>query len=250
MERSYRQHFRQEDLIHFQVIVEQTDLDIGIRRERFSPALAEWVKQTVAQYRNQLEEYIARDPVFLHSLAPHNVLPGAPSIAIDMAEAARKAGVGPMAAVAGAFAEHIGRALAKRSKDVIVENGGDIYLRTTRQRYIGIFAGNSPLSNRIALKIQPHHTPLGICTSSGTVGHSLSFGKADAVVILSPSAILADAVATAAGNVVQTSDDLQKAVEFAAQIDNVAGALVIKDDKIALWGNIKLAPLPDEPLQP
>lgn len=242
-ERSYRQRFRQEDLIHFQVVVKQTDLDIGIRRERFSPALAEWVKQMVQEHRVLLEEYIARDPAFLHSLTPRSALPEAPSIAIDMAEAARKAGVGPMAAVAGAFAEYIGRALLKRSRDVIVENGGDIYLRTTRQRHIGIFAGNSPLSNRIALKIQPRHTPLGICTSSGTVGHSLSFGKADAVVILSPSATLADAVATAAGNVVQCPDDVQKAVEFAAQIDGITGALAIKDDKLATWGNLKLVSL-------
>lgn len=242
-ERSYRQRFRQEDLVHFQVVVKQTDLDIGIRRERFSPALAGWLKQMVQEYRVLLEEYIARDPAFLHSLTPRDTLPDAPSMAIDMAEASRKAGVGPMAAVAGAFAEYIGRILLRRSRDVIVENGGDIYLRSTRQRHIGIFAGKSPLSNRIALKIQPYHTPLGICTSSGTVGHSLSFGKADAVVILSPSTTLADAVATAAGNVVQCPDDLQKAVEFAAQIDGITGALAIIDDKLAAWGKLKLVPL-------
>lgn len=242
-ERSYRQSFRQDDLVHFQVVVRQTDLDIGVRRERFSPELARWVEELVREQRELLERYIEEDPAFLHSLSPCALKPGAPPMAVDMAGAASQAGVGPMAAVAGAFAQYVGRALAKRSKDVIVENGGDIYLRSTRQRRIGIFAGGSTLSNRIALEIKPEDTPLGICTSSGTVGPSLSFGKADAVVILSPSAILADAVATAAGNMVQNKEDVQKAAEYATGIDGITGALIIKEDRLAACGKLKLVPL-------
>lgn len=241
--RSYRQSFRQDDLIHFQVVVRQTDLDIGVRRERFTPELARRVEDMVREQRNLLEIYIEDDPAFLKSLTPCDLKPGAPPIAVDMAEAARLAGVGPMAAVAGAFAEYIGRVLVRRSKDVIVENGGDIYLRSTRLRRIGIFAGKSPLSNRVALEIRPGDTPLGICTSSGTVGPSLSFGRADAAVILSPSAILADAVATAAGNMVFDKDDVQKAAEFAAGIKGITGAVIIKDDRMAACGKIKLVPL-------
>jgi len=243
IERSYRLRFRQEDLVYFQVVVRQTDLSIGVRRDRFSPELAYWVEEMVREQRVLLEKYIEVDPVFLNTLTPHTVKPDAPLIAVEMAGAACRAGVGPMAAVAGAFAQYIGRALARRSKDVIVENGGDIYLRSTRRRRIGIFAGKSTLSNRIALEIRPEDTPLGICTSSGTVGPSLSFGKADAAVILSPSAILADAVATAAGNLVQSEEDVQKAVEFAAGIEGVTGALIIKGDRLAAWGKLKLVPL-------
>lgn len=242
-ERSYRQAFRQDDLVHFQVVVRQTDLDIGVRRERFSPGLARWVDELVREQRALLEKYIAEDPAFLHSLTPHELKAGAPPMAADMAVAARLAGVGPMAAVAGAFAQYIGRALVKRSRDVIVENGGDIYLRSTRQRRIGIFAGKSPLSNRIALEVRPEDTPLGICTSSGTVGPSLSLGRADAVVILSPSAIVADAVATAAGNMVQDKEDVQKAAEYATGIKGVTGAVIIKDDRLAACGKLKLVPL-------
>ncbi|MCL6635860.1 MAG: UPF0280 family protein [Peptococcaceae bacterium] len=243
IERSYRQTFRQDDLVHFQVVVRQTDLDIGVRRERFSAELARWVEEMVREQRALLENYIKEDSAFLHSLTPCALKPGAPPMAVDMAEAARRAGVGPMAAVAGAFAQHVGRALARRSRDVIVENGGDIYLRSTRARRIGIFAGRSPLSNRIALEVRPEDTPLGICTSSGTVGPSLSFGSADAVVILSPSAALADAVATAAGNMVQDKEDVQKAAEFATGIAGVTGALVIKDDRMAACGKLKLVPV-------
>ncbi|NLJ76500.1 MAG: UPF0280 family protein [Peptococcaceae bacterium] len=241
-ERSYREKFRQGDLYHFQVAIKQTDLDIGIRRDRFSSKIVEFVRKTVLKQRELLEKYIEEDHVFLHSLTPCSLKPGAPQIAIDMAEAARAAGVGPMAAVAGAFAHYVGSSLARRSRDVIVENGGDIYMRSARPRRIGVFAGCSPLSNRLALLIRPEDTPLGICTSSGTVGHSLSLGKADAVVILAPSAMLADAVATAAGNLIQTKDDVQKAAEFATRINGVGGALVIKDDRLAACGKLKIVP--------
>jgi ApbE superfamily uncharacterized protein (UPF0280 family) len=243
LQRTYRRLFRQDDLAHFQVVLQQTDLDIGVRRERFSPELAEWVKKQLQELREQLEQYINGHPAFLHSLVPCAPLPGAPPIAVDMAQAAALAGVGPMAAVAGAFSQYIGRALSKRSKDFIVENGGDIYLRSTRQRKVGIFAGASPLSNRIALEIKPEDTPLGICTSSATVGPSLSLGRADAAVILAPSAILADAVATAACNMVQDSGDVQRAAEFATSIEGVSGAVVIKGELMAACGKLKLVPM-------
>jgi len=242
-QRTYRQLFRQDDLVYFQVVVRQTDLHVGIRRERFSPELAYWVEDIVQKQRVLLENYIKEDPGFINALSTYKLKPGAPPIAVDMAGAAMKAGVGPMAAVAGAFAQYAGRALARRSRDVIVENGGDIYLRSTKRRRIGIFAGQSPLSNRMALEILPQDTPLGICTSSGTVGPSLSFGKADAAVILSPSAVLADAVATAAANLVQTEEDIQKAVQYATEVNGVKGALIIKGDRLAVRGNLKLVPV-------
>lgn len=242
-ERFYRQQHRQEDLVHFQVVVQETDLDIGVRKERFSPQLVEWAEKTIRDCRKPLEDYIQRDPDFVKALTPYQVLPDAPTIAQSMAEAGRLAGVGPMAAVAGAMAEWVGKLIAKRSRDVIVENGGDIFVRTSRIRKVGIFAGDSPLSNRIALEIRPDQTPLGICTSSGKVGPSLSFGKADAVVLLSPSAALADAVATACGNLVQTVDDLERALELASKIKGISGAVIIKDDQLAVWGSVKLMPM-------
>lgn len=148
-----------------------------------------------------------------------------------------------MAAVAGAVAEEVGRAIARRSRDVIVENGGDIFIKSNSIRRIGIFAGRSVLSSHLALEIRPEQTPLGICTSSGTVGHSLSYGSADAVVILSPSTPLADAVATATGNMVKEYIDMEKAVEFAMSIEGILGALIIKDDKLAAKGQLKIVPL-------
>ncbi|MCL6477125.1 MAG: UPF0280 family protein [Peptococcaceae bacterium] len=241
--RDYRLRHRQEDLVHFRVAVGETDLDVAVRKERFSKELVSLVEKHVRELRGQIEDYIKADPGFLKSLFPCDLKPGAPAIATTMAEAARSAGVGPMAAVAGAISEAVGKILLKHSRDVIVENGGDIYLRTRRNRLIGIFAGGSVFSHRIGLEIRPEDTPAGICTSSGTVGHSLSFGCADAVVVVSPSAPLADAVATAAGNIVRTPADLEKVVEFAASIPGVTGAVIIMGHKLAAKGKIKLLPL-------
>jgi hypothetical protein len=126
---------------------------------------------------------------------------------------------------------------------VIIENGGDIYLATSKERKIGIYAGDSPLSLKIGIVIGPKENPLGVCTSSGTVGHSLSFGKADAVCILSKSAALADAVATAVGNVVKEKKDIEYGLELAREIEGVLGVLIIVGEKMGVWGNVTLTQL-------
>jgi ApbE superfamily uncharacterized protein (UPF0280 family) len=141
------------------------------------------------------------------------------------------------------MAEWVSKDLLKLSTQVIVENGGDIYLATSKGRTIGIYAGNSPLSFKIGITISPEETPLGICTSSGTVGHSLSFGKADAVCILSKSAALADAAATAVGNLIREKNDIGLGLERGKEIEGVLGTLIIVGDKMGVWGNIKLIQL-------
>jgi len=243
VERTYRRLFRQEDLAHFQVVVRETDLFIGIRRNRLTPELADRANRFVRTLRQELEDYIAEDPGFLRALTPYPVAATAPQIARDMTAAADAAGVGPMAAVAGAFAEYTGRFLIRYSRDVLVENGGDLFIKSNRQRTIGVFAGPSPFSNRVGLVISPEMTPLGICTSSGTLGHSLSYGKADAVTILARTATLADAVATAAANRVQSPEDLTAAVDFALSIEGVYGALAVIGTQLAVRGHVKLTPL-------
>jgi ApbE superfamily uncharacterized protein (UPF0280 family) len=151
--------------------------------------------------------------------------------------------VGPMAAVAGAIAEWVSKDLLKLSREVIIENGGDIYLTTSQERTIGIYAGSSPLSLKIGIVIRPEETPLGVCTSSGIVGPSLSFGKADAVCILSKSAALADAAATAVGNILQEKKDVERGLERGREIEGVLGTLIIMGEKMGVWGNIRLIQL-------
>ncbi|MFY9173980.1 MAG: UPF0280 family protein [Peptococcia bacterium] len=241
--RSYRKLYGSKDLSHFQVRLVETDLAISVDKGLSIQELAVITLECVDRYRRLLEKYIGDYPEFLTTLEPFEPLGQVNSAILAMCEAARLAGVGPMAAVAGLISEKCGSLLARYSDNVIVENGGDIWLKTKTVRQIAVFAGNSPFTYRIALEIGPEQTPLGICTSSGTVGHSLSIGKADAAVILAPSAVLADAVATATCNMVQKEDDLQKAAEFALSVPGVTGALVILGDKMAVLGQVKLVPL-------
>ena len=125
-------------------------------------------------------------------------------------------------------------------KEVIVENGGDIYAALCQDIDISVFAGPSPLSEKVGLHIEAAFAPLGICTSSGTVGPSLSFGKADAVMIICQDTSLADTYATAFANTIQTADDIQSCIEKIKEKQEILAAMVIKDDKMGICGNFEL----------
>lgn len=234
--RTYRLWVNDRDLVSFSVVVRESDLHISAGRDLKRKALA-----ATQRCRAELEAYIESHPVFATTLEPLTVAMDAPPLAKEMSEAARKAGVGPMAAVAGAIAERVGKELMPFSDDVIVENGGDIFIKSTKERFIGVYAGESKLTGKIAFAIRPEETPLGICTSSGSVGHSLSFGKADAVTAVSPSTPLADAAATAIGNRVRSAEDIPGAIEFAQSIEGLSGVAIIKGDKLGIWGQMRLA---------
>jgi len=236
--RTYRNLIKTDDLVKFEVIVKETDLLVRAEKD-----LSVETRESVLKYRRQLETYIEMNPEFQRSLIPLKDDPYAPEIVQEMIRTSGSAQVGPMAAVAGAMAEWVSKDLLQFSKEVIIENGGDIYLSTSRERTIGIYAGDSPLSLKIGIMIEPDETPLGICTSSGTVGHSLSFGKADAVCILSKSAALSDAAATAVGNIVQERKDIEWGLERGKEIEGVLGTLIIVGEKMGVWGNVKLTRL-------
>ena len=145
-----------------------------------------------------------------------------------------------MAAVAGAISEMVGRMLSEKTGEVIVENGGDIFVNCRRDITVGIYAGDSPLSNKIGIKLKKSGMPAGVCTSSGTIGHSYSMGRADAVVILSASAALSDAAATAVGNRILSGKDIPAGIEAAKNIKGVTGALIIVGNRIGAWGQVEL----------
>jgi ApbE superfamily uncharacterized protein (UPF0280 family) len=236
--RIYRHWVRETDLISYSASIMETDLCILTVSNLKTNAL-----KSIKRHRNSLEQYIESHPLFLTSLEPIPVAQDAPVIVKDMAKAAEAVGVGPMAAVAGAIAEAVGKDLQADSAEVIVENGGDIFLKSNKRRLIGIYAGSSPFTGKIALEVDPHDTSLGICTSSKTVGHSLSFGEADAVIVLSQSTSLADAAATAIGNRVKTNEDISAEIEKSQAIEGLMGVVIIKSDNIGLWGDVKLADL-------
>lgn len=236
--REYRDLVESEDLVNFQAAECETDLYISADKILLKEAL-----KSITYYRNQLKEYIENHPEFETSLSPVEVFEAAPHIVKEMAQSGQKAGVGPFAAVAGAVAEYVGRDLLEYSSQIIIENGGDIYLSSIKNRTIGLYAGKSPLTGKIGFKIHKDLMPIGICTSSGTVGHSLSFGKADAVVIVSKSTALADATATATANSIQSKDDIQSAIDFASQINGILAVAIIVDKHIGIWGELEIVKL-------
>jgi uncharacterized protein len=234
--RTYRTWVKSEDLVTFEVIEKETDLLISARIE-----LKRQARESILSYRKDLEEYIHSHPDFYTSLEPIDVKIDESRIVKDMADAAKKAGVGPMAAVAGAMAEFVGRDLLKFSDDIVVENGGDIFVRSPKKRRFGIYAGeHSPFTGKLVVEVPPSEKGLGVCTSSGTVSHSLSFGNADAVLIIAESASLADAMATASGNSVKSAADIEKALNIARSVVGVKGALILVGDKMGSWGDITL----------
>jgi ApbE superfamily uncharacterized protein (UPF0280 family) len=153
-----------------------------------------------------------------------------------------------MAAVAGAMAEYVGRdLLAAGIEEIMIENGGDIFLKRQKECLVAIFAGQSPLSQQVGIQIPVARMPLGICTSSGAVGHSLSLGKADSVTVLSPSTPLADAVATRLGNEVGAKGDINRALQVAQSIPNISGVVIILDNQLGAWGAVDLVEIPGSP---
>jgi ApbE superfamily uncharacterized protein (UPF0280 family) len=221
-------------LIRHQVRLKETFATI-IAEERFMK-LAE---QTIIAARSAIEAYIANRPRFGTTLEPLAVESGAPEVVRLMAAAAARAGVGPMAAVAGAIAQVTVESLAaKGCSHVIMDNGGDIVLFIDRPVTIGIFTGPATIRD-IALRFLPRPDIFSVCTSSGTVGHSLSFGRADAATVIAGDGYLADAMATALGNRVKKGSD--KEIEQAIReslIDGVEGLLVVAKNRLGLGGEL------------
>jgi ApbE superfamily uncharacterized protein (UPF0280 family) len=234
-ERFYRRISKPKDLDCYEVQYKETDLFCCTRGNFHG-----FIMGKVLFYRNQLEEYIRSRPEFRDSLVPIGDDPFAPRIAREMMEASRIIGVGPMANVAGAIAEFIGRDIASLSEEYIIENGGDIFLRTDAERVVEVYAKDSPFSERIGISVKPDDRPYGICTSSGTVGHSLSFGKADAVCIIGRSALFTDGLATCIGNIVKKKDDISTAIEKGKAFPGIIGILIIFGSSLGVWGDIEI----------
>jgi ApbE superfamily uncharacterized protein (UPF0280 family) len=207
---------------------------LRVATDRFDELAAEVTRQ-----RALLEAYIERDPGFRCSLVPVGLLAGAPEIAQRMHRAAALAGVGPMAAVAGAIAQMAAEAaLNAGASEAIVENGGDIYLFSPEPVMVALYTGSAALGGRLAFLVTAEMMPLSICSSSGRMGHSVSLGDCDLATVVSADACLADAVATRAGNAVRCDADLEASARAVAAIAGVSGAVLVRGQRIALAGQL------------
>ncbi len=235
-ERFYRQWVASRDLVSFEVRDGESDLLISADGDLTSTA-----QGVLAELRGELESFVEKEPQFLGSLTPVAVSERAPLLVREMAGAAEAYDVGPMAAVAGAIAEAVGRRLLDYSSQVIVENGGDIYMKAQGRRSISVYGGeDSPFSGKLRIAVEPGEVPLGICTSSAIVGHSLSFGKADAVVACARSTALADAAATAICNGIKTPGDISGTLEREKTRGLLEGLLICLGRHLGAWGCLQL----------
>lgn len=240
--RSYRQQFNPARFASFTVQYLETDLWIGVDHASFRKEIAEVALHEVVDLRTSLDSYIHDFPAFGASLEPLRLFPGAPRVAREMAAAGTRSGTGPMATVAGMFALRTAEEIRKRFpvKELIVENGGDYFLLLKEDLFMTVYAGDSPLSEKIGVIVPAQDTPCGICTSSGTVGPSLSFGKADAVMVACVSPVLADAWATALANRVQTPADIEPVLKYSEQFPEILALVIICKDQTGIRGNFEV----------
>lgn len=197
------------------------------------------VTGTVVEQRRQLEDYIGRHPEFRTALVPVVLLADAPEGARRMAAAADLTGLGPMASVAGTLAQMgVEAAVAAGCREAIVENGGDIFIHAATAVTIGIYAGDNAIGNKLAFRIDPRNLPLALCSSSSTMGHSLSFGRCDLATVTAKDGALADSAATLVCNLIRTEHDLSPVLDDVGSIAGINGILAIKNGKIGLWGHL------------
>lgn len=230
--RFYRESAESGDLVRFRVVVSETDLMIHAEDD-----LSWQAKAVVHSLRGELESYIATHPRFAESFVPVEVEESAPEIVREMAHAARVAGVGPMAAVAGAFAEAVARHLSQWSAEVIVENGGDVFVMGTRERTVALWTGQP--TQTLGLRLSSRQLPCAVATSSGTIGPSVSLGRADAATVVARSGSLADAAASVVGNRVHAPDDIEAALSAGRGVEGVEAVIVSIDGHTGAWGAVE-----------
>lgn len=240
--RTYRTQFNTSRFQSFGVKYLETDLWIGVDPSSFKIEMKEVAMAKIKELRARLDDYILSEPFFKKSLKPYQPSENAPGEAKEMAAAAEIAGVGPMATVAGLFAREVGEAILQNfsAEEMVIENGGDIFVLLKNELVLSVFAGDSPLSERIGLVIPSETGKIGICTSAGTVGPSLSFGKADAVVVICKDAVLADAFATAFGNKVKSPNDVEKVINQSEKYPEILSLLIICEDKVGIKGDFEM----------
>ena len=241
-ERSYRSRFSNDERRWFCVKFLESDLWIGVDNGSYTAPMEAETYGMLVELRRSMDAYLLMDAAYKSALTPYDAGLEAPEILKGMSRISHRTGIGPMSAVAGAVALRVAEFLKSRFgvNEVIVENGGDIYAQTGSDMDIAVFAGQSPLSEKIGLHIPAVEFPLGICTSSGTVGPSLSLGRADAVMIVCRDVMLADSYATAMANRIKGVDDLQPVIDRISDITDILGAIAVKDDRMAICGRFEL----------
>jgi ApbE superfamily uncharacterized protein (UPF0280 family) len=232
----YRNKISAEGRYSFRVDYKYSGLYIMCDRD-----ISRELEESVLSFYRDIEMTIAGQPDFEKSLVPIKARKDLPLIIKDMCSAGGIFNVGPMASVAGALCDHLAKNLSGRCSFLMVENGGDVYIKSSSPFELGIFTKNISFKDKLTLLIEARQTPCGICSSSGNFGHSLSLGKSDLVTVLSKTATIADAAATAIANTIISEEDIDKAITRFKEYEEIEGLIIIKNKRIGLWGKFQLA---------
>ena len=240
--RTYRNKMGLERFISFNVSNYESDLWVGIDKQSYTHEIKDFVLKRILYYRELINHYSKNHKEFLESHKPVVIFENSPKIVKEMAKAAKKSNIGPMGSVAGAFSEFIAKDIIEKYnvKEIVIENGGDIFLKIETSIIISVFAGKSSLSEKIGIQIPPSSTPCGVCTSAGTIGHSFSYGKADALMIVCKNTLLADVYATKFCNKVIDENSIQPVLEEIKTIPEILSAIIIINDKVGFCGSLEV----------
>ncbi|MBU1121093.1 MAG: UPF0280 family protein [Candidatus Omnitrophota bacterium] len=239
-ERVYRNHilskFREE------VSYKESDLLISADKQLDNRVS----RNILTKYYNEIEDYIKDNSSFFTALSPVSAKETAPDIIKNMAACARVTGIGPFSAVAGAIAFYVGSELLQFGSELIIENGGDIFLKINEDKRIGVYLGEGfysskdPAVEEISLIIKKREDAFGIASSSSSIGHSLNFGKAQLVTVIARNSIIADGFATALSNRIKKETDVSAVLEIAKDNSLIDAIVIAFEGKLYLWGDIEL----------
>lgn len=237
----YQERFyRQQVFSKFKLEISYRESDLLICTDKkINEDLA---REILVKHYQAVEEYIQKNPAFLTSLSPLELEEDQKTLPIikDMIEVSKLTGIGPFASVAGAIALYVGREILKYADEVIIENGGDIFLKINENKRLEVYLGESFELKNLTLEIKKRDYSFGIASSSATFGHSLNFGKADLVTIIARDPISADGFATALSNRLKKEKDVKDVLEIAKNSDLIEGILIFFEGKIYLWGDLKI----------
>lgn len=231
----YRSDIKFDEKYNWRIVYKYSDMFISCDKD-----ISFKLEKLVREVYDVLESFIIEEKSFKSSLSPIKIREEFPPLIKKMCQKADIFNVGPMASVAGAVCDYIAAGVDKYCHRLIIENGGDVFIKSNKDVDVGVFLKNENFKNKIYLKIKAKQTPCGICSSSGIFGHSLSMGKSDLVVVLSKSTISADAAATAIANKITKPADIEGAIEYYKKIKDVKGMLIVKDKMLGIWGDIEL----------
>ena len=231
----YRKNISAAGKYSFRLRYKYTDIYIISDRD-----ISGKIGEPVIKFYSQLEEVISSDKRFGESLAPLTIKKDYPPSAKEMCLASSIFGVGPMASVAGAVCDSIASGIKDDCGFLMIENGGDVYIKSSQDIKAGLFTGSRHFPQNLNINISSKALPCGLCSSSGIMGHSLSLGKSDLVTVMSGTAAAADAAATAIANTISSKTDVDRAVEKYKKYEQIRGLIIMKDDRLAIWGDLQL----------